>query len=465
MSASLQRPVPPPAQHRYWCAHALLPDGWARGVRFEIRDGRFAAITANVSAAAGDETLGVVVPGLPNLHSHAFQRAMAGLTEVRGASQDSFWTWRELMYRFVGRMSPDDVEAVTAQAYMEMLESGFTRVGEFHYLHHAPDGSAYEAPAEMAIRVAAAAAQTGIALTLLPVFYAQGGFDGRALSDQQARFRNDVDRYARLIDDSRRAIADLPQAVLGVAPHSLRAVSPAQLEAIVALASDGPVHIHIAEQTAEVEQCLAWSGQRPVEWLYAHSAPDARWCLVHATHLTPTETAAIAASGAVAGLCPITEANLGDGLFPAVDFLAAGGRWGVGSDSNVRIDAAEELRLFEYGQRLHHRVRNALAPAGGGSTGERLYRDATAGGAQALGIDGGIADGVPADFLMLDADAVAFAGRPVESWIDSWLFAAARPAVDGVWRAGRRCVANGQHLQRKAIEARFRRTLERLLAH
>ncbi|MGE8212550.1 MAG: formimidoylglutamate deiminase, partial [Stenotrophomonas sp.] len=303
----------------FHATQALLPQGWAQDVRIDSRGGRITAITPGVAWDGQAQRLGCVVAGLGNLHSHAFQRAMAGLTEVGGRSGDSFWSWRELMYRFLDRLDPDTFQAIAAQAYMEMLESGFTRVGEFHYLHHAEDGSRYANPAEMASRVAAAATETGLGLTLLPVFYAHSDFGGAAPVPAQRRFLHDLDGFARLLEGCGEALAKIPDAVLGLAPHSLRACTPQQLQALVDMAA-GPIHIHIAEQTREVDACLAWSGQRPVQWLYDHAPVDARWCLVHATHVDAREVQQMAASGAVVGLCPITEANLGDGLFPMRDY-------------------------------------------------------------------------------------------------------------------------------------------------
>ena len=448
-----------------WFQTALLPTGWADDVRILHAEGRIAGVEVGVAALPGDGRGGIGLPGLCNLHSHAFQRGMAGLAETRGPSDDSFWTWREVMYRFLDRLTPDDVEAIAALAYAEMLEAGFTRVGEFHYLHHDIDGSAYADPAELATRVAAAADASGIGLTLLPVFYAQGGFGGAPASPAQRRFLNDPDGFARLVEASRRVLHGLPDANLGVAPHSLRAATPRQLERILPLADGGPIHIHIAEQTKEVDDCLAWSGQRPVEWLLDHAPVDSRWCLVHATHMSDAETDRLAVSGAVAGLCPITEANLGDGVFPGARFLAAGGAFGVGSDSNVLIDAAEELRLLEYGQRLTSRARNVLASAGRTSTGATLFAGALRGGAQALGqAQAGLCEGAPADIVGLDADHPSLAGRSGDALLDGWIFAARAGAVDQVWRYGRKVVEGGRHLQKDAIAQRYRQTLAKVLS-
>ncbi|MBT9472135.1 MAG: formimidoylglutamate deiminase [Pseudomonadota bacterium] len=448
-----------------WFDSALLATGWARHVRVSILEGQIAAIETGAPRVADESAYGPALPGLPNLHSHAFQRGMAGLAEVRGPSADSFWTWREVMYRFLERLGPDEVEAVAALAYAEMLESGFTRVGEFHYLHHDQGGRAYANPAEMASRIAAAAETTGLGLTLLPVFYAHSGFGGDDPAPAQARFINDIDSFANLLEASRKALVHLPGAVVGLAPHSLRAATPTELEALVGLAGDGPIHIHIAEQTKEVLDCEAWSGQRPVDWLLDHAPVDQRWCLVHATHVTPQETLRMAASGAVVGLCPITEANLGDGLFPALDYLDAGGRFGVGSDSNVLIDAAEELRLLEYGQRLARRTRNVMATQAGRSTGGDIYRAVLSGGAQALGATGGgLSVGSPADIVSLSAGHSALIGREGDAILDSFVFAARRDVIDGVWRAGRKVVSNGRHHRRDEIAARYRQALEKVLA-
>ncbi len=453
--------IKPTPSVRFHAAQALLPQGWAQNVRIDCSAGRITAVAAGAPWDGQSQRLGVVVPGLGNLHSHAFQRAMAGLTEVGGRSGDSFWSWRELMYRFLDRLDPDTFQAIAAQAYMEMLESGFTRVGEFHYLHHTETGSRYADHAEMSVRVAAAADDTGLGLTLLPVFYAHSDFGGAAPTPAQRRFLHDIDGFADLLDGCKRALADTPDAVLGLAPHSLRASTPQQLQALVALAP-GPIHIHIAEQTREVDACLAWSGQRPVEWLYANAAVDARWCLVHATHVNSDEVRLMADSGAVVGLCPITEANLGDGLFPMRDFIQLGGRFGVGSDSNVLIDAAEELRLLEYGQRLQLRGRNVLSP-GDLSSGRWLYQQAGEGGAQALGVPFGLEVGAAADLLELDDEHPALLGRKGDALLDSWLFAARNGALRSVWRNGRALVRDGRHVNRDAISARYRAALARIL--
>lgn len=446
-----------------WFETACLPDGWANRVAMRIAGGRIMSITPDSAPTPGMERHAIALPGMPNLHSHAFQRGMAGLAERRGDSADSFWTWREAMYRFVDRIGPGDMEAIAAMAFAEMLETGFTRVGEFHYLHHAPDGRPYADSAEMACALAAAAETTGIALTLLPVFYAHSGFGGQAPAEGQRRFIHDLDSYAALIDASQSAVSRLPDAVVGIAPHSLRAVTPEELTALTVLAGGSPIHIHIAEQEREVADCVARNGARPVEWLLGHAPVGENWCLVHATHMTEAETTAVARSGAVAGLCPITEANLGDGLFPAVEFLSQGGRFGVGSDSNVLVSLPEELRLLEYGQRLTKRQRNVLSDGARTATGSALFNAALAGGAQALGAKSGLCIGAPADLFTLDANHPALVARNSDSLLDSFVFAGNPSLIDCVWRAGVKQVSDGRHHQRERIATGYRAVLEKLL--
>lgn len=446
-------------------ASALLPSGWANDVQVVITAGAIAAVTPDVAPAAGDERHAVALPGLASLHSHAFQRGMAGLAELRGDSTDTFWTWRETMYRFALAMTPDDVAAVATLLYVEMLEQGFTRVGEFHYLHHDRDGSHYTDPAEMAARIAQAAEASSIGLTLLPSFYAHGSFGGAAPHDGQRRFICSVDQFTTLMAASRKAIATLPGATIGIAPHSLRAVTPDELAAIIPLADGGPVHIHAAEQAKEVEDCLAWSGRRPVQWLLEHAPLDQRWCLIHATHTTDAEVAAFAKTGAIAGLCPITEANLGDGIFPAREFLDAGGMFGVGTDSNVLVGVADELRQLEYGQRLKHRARNVLSGGAGRSTGRTLFDDALAGSARALAQPvAGLTPGARADIVTLDAAHPSLAGRAGDAVIDGWIFATGNGAIDCVWAGGNKVVERGQHKLRQSARERFNASVRRLVA-
>ncbi len=447
-----------------WFESALLPQGWARQVRITGAQGRIARVEIGVEPVATDERHTIGLPGMPNLHSHAFQRGLAGLTERRGPAGDSFWTWRELMYQFVERIDPDELQAVTALAYAEMLECGFTHVGEFHYLHHDRDGQPYGERGELAARIVAAAAETGIGLTLLPTLYVHGGFGGREPGKRQRRFINDQDGFLAILEASRRAVRALRGGVVGVAPHSLRAVGPAELPWLIEAAGGGVVHIHIAEQTKEVDDCLAWSGKRPIEWLLGNTTVDGRWCLVHATHASEAEVKAIARSGAVVGLCPITEANLGDGIFPARSYLGLQGRVGIGSDSNVLLDVAEELRTLEYSQRLSERGRNVLAPAAGASTGRALFTETLAGGARALRASGGLSAGEWLDAVSLDAAQPALLQRHQDEILDSWIFAGGQRLVDCVWRAGEKVVCGGRHRHRDALAARYQRALKRLLA-
>lgn len=446
-------------------ASALLPSGWANDVQVVITGGAIAAVTPGVAPTAGDERHAIALPGLASLHSHAFQRGMAGLAELRGDSTDTFWTWRETMYRFALAMTPDDVAAVATLLYVEMLERGFTRVGEFHYLHHDRDGSHYADLAEMAARIAEAAEASSIGLTLLPSFYAHGSFGGAAPHDGQRRFICSVDQFIKLMAASRKAIANLPGANIGIAPHSLRAVAPDELAAIIPLADGGPVHIHAAEQVKEVEDCLAWSGRRPVQWLLEHVPVDQRWCLIHATHTTSDEVSAFAKTGAVAGLCPMTEASLGDGIFPAREFLDAGGLFGVGTDSNVLVGVADELRQLEYGQRLKHRARNVLSGGAGHSTGRTLFDDALAGGGRALAQPiAGLTPGARADIVTLDIAHPSLAGRARDAVIDGWIFAAGSGAIDCVWAGGNKVVESGRHQLRQAARQRFNASVRRLVA-
>lgn len=443
---------------------ALLPEGFAEDVALSVVDGTITSLASGVPPAEGAVRLGgLTLPGMPNLHSHAFQRGMAGLSERRGATEDSFWTWREVMYRFLDRLDPDDVQAIAAQAFVEMLEGGFTALAEFHYLHHDKDGRAYADIAAMAGAIAAAAEETGLGLTLLPVFYRYGNFGKAPSVHGQRRFVNDRDAYQRLVEASEKAIAGWPDARLGLAPHSLRAVGKDDLAWLTDFRPNGPFHIHVAEQMREVEDSLTITGRRPVELLMDHVALDARWCLIHATHLSPEERDAIARSGAVAGLCPITEASLGDGIFDGVDYRAAGGRFGVGSDSNIQIDAGAELRQLEYSQRLRDR-RRALLAEEDASTGFALWRNASAGGAQACGrAIGRIATGCRADLVTLDPDHPALVGKTAAAMLDSAIFAANALPLRDVLVGGRKVVAEGRHVARDAVAKRFVATMRRLL--
>ena len=437
--------------NQIFAADALLPTGWARDVLIAWdAAGRITTVVPNAQPGDAAVAPGPLLPGMPNLHSHAFQRAFAGLTEYRANSQDSFWSWRQLMYRFAAHITPESLEAIATWLYVEMLEAGYTSVCEFHYLHHGPDGRPYADDAALAHALLRAARTAGIGMTLLPVLYQTSGFGGQPARADQARFLRSTANMLSLLE--RLAPATQSQeAVLGLAPHSLRAVPPESLREAVAgltaLDPRAPIHIHIAEQTQEVADCLAWSGQRPVQWLLAHAPVDARWCLVHATHMVPEEYAAVAAAGAVAGLCPTTEANLGDGLFDMPLWLQHGGRWGLGSDSHACVNAAEELMLLEYGQRLHLRQRNVLASRAHAQVATATTLQAVQGGAQAAGrAVAGLAVGQQADMLALDAQHVALAGLDAERMLAAHVFASQRSsALHSLWVAGVPRVVAGRH--------------------
>lgn len=450
--------------HALLAAHALTPAGWARDVLLVWDDaGTLTGVTPQAAGLAGVQRAGVVVPGMPNLHSHAFQRAFAGLTEYRGAGEDSFWSWRDRMYRFAAALTPDAMEDIATQLYIEMLRAGYTSVCEFHYLHHDRCGAAFAEPAEMALRLASAAARAGIGLTLLPVLYQASGFGGQPPLPAQRRFVHSVDGLLRIVERMRAQ-----GTCCGIAPHSLRAVAPdalqEALQGLHAIDRGAPVHIHVAEQQREVDDCVAWSGRRPVQWLFEHADVDARWCLVHATHVDASERQALAASGAVAGLAPSTEANLGDGVFPAADYLAAGGAWGIGSDSHATVDAAEELRLLEYSQRLALQRRNVLASDDQPDVAERLWSGAVAGGARAAGRPvAGLAPGQRADFVVLGSDGVVD-GLAAPQVLASHLFARGpETLVHEVWVGGRCRVSEGRHAEQEAARARFVAARSRLL--
>ncbi len=441
---------------------ALLPDGWAKDVRIVVTEGRISEVSPGT--APEGERHGVLLPAPVNLHSHTFQRAIAGLTEARTAGQDSFWTWRSLMYRFLDQLSPEDIEAVAALAMVEMAEAGYAAVAEFHYVHHQPGGGGYANPAETSSRIIAAAAETGVGLTLLPVLYEQGGCDGRALSGGQLRFGSELDRFARLYDAAAAEVGRLaPDATIGIAPHSLRAVSRPSLAELPRL-TEGPLHLHLAEQVAEVTEVQAAYGARPVEWALANLGLDPRWCLIHVTQMQPHEVLGLAQTGAVAGLCPITEANLGDGIFDGPGWLAAGGRFGVGTDSNVQISLTGELRLLEYSQRLARKARAVIASPTQ-STGRTLLDASLAGGAQAAGRrSGSIAVGQWADLMALPTDSLALTGLSGDTLLDAWVFAAPDSAVANLWSAGRHIVKDGRHIARDRIEARYRSCIAALKA-
>jgi formimidoylglutamate deiminase len=448
----------------FFASHALLPGGWARDVLIST-DARGDIVTATPGATPGEaRRLAVVIPGIPNLHSHAFQRAIAGVTERRsppGAEDDSFWTWREQMYRLCARFSPEDAQAVAAQLYAEMLEHGFTSVCEFHYLHHDPDGAPYADRSEMAHRHVAAAGRAGIGMTLLPCLYAQGGAGGVPPTHGQRRFLNDVDALLAIHD----SITPDAQLALGLAPHSLRAVTPQQLRDLLAAGRAGPIHIHAAEQPREVAETLAAHGARPVEWLLGNAPLDVRWCLIHATHMTDAEADALARTGAVAGLCPSTEANLGDGTFGLTRWLAAQGRLGIGTDSHVGVVPAAELRQLETSQRLATGRRAVASDEHAPHPGRLLLDAALAGGAQASGRRiGAIAPGARCDLVELDPEHPALIGRAGDALLDAWIFAASSNPVRRVVCGGRIVVEAGRHVAALPIATEFRAAMRRLFS-
>jgi len=449
----------------FFARTVLLPTGWAADVRIEAdAAGWITSVASGAAPGAARRLRGAVIPGVPNLHSHAFQRAMAGAAERRSPEgRDSFWTWRETMYRFVARLMPEDAEAVAAQLYAELLEWGFTAVCEFHYLHHQPDGTRYTDPAEMAKRHLAAARATGIGITLLPSLYRYGGIFGKEPAPGQRRFLNDLDGFARIVEEVRAAVAGDPQAAAGLAPHSLRAVTPEMLGAIAGMAE--PIHIHAAEQVREVEECLAATGARPVQWLLDHAPVDARWCVVHATHMDPAEARDLAATGAVAGLCPTTEANLGDGVFPLPAWRAAGGQFGIGTDSHVGVSPRDELRQLETSQRLALHARAVATDAARPHPGRALLDAALAGGAQASGRRlGAIAPGTRCDLVELDPEHPTLLGHEGDALLDAWVFSGQANPVRTVICGGRTMVEAGRHVARPEIGEAFARTMRRLLA-
>ncbi|MDR5856159.1 formimidoylglutamate deiminase [Caballeronia sp. LZ062] len=456
-----------------FAAHALLPDGWRTNVLLEWSDvGTLVAVTPDTTVVPADaaRAAGPVLPGMPNLHSHAFQRAMAGLTEYRANPTDSFWSWRDLMYRFAARITPETLGAIARWLYVEMLKAGYTSVCEFHYVHHAQDGSRHAHPAEMAQRVVDSASETGIGMTMLPVLYQYSGFGAQPPRADQRRFINETDAFLELLGSLRAARPENGALRYGIAPHSLRAVSEdalrAALDGLDAVSPGAPVHIHIAEQTAEVDACLAALGARPVQWLLDRFDVDARWCLVHATHVDEAETLALAKSGAIAGLCPTTEANLGDGLFPAIDYLDAGGAFGIGSDSHIGVDWRSELRLLEYGQRLTRRQRNVLASPRTSHVADRLYQSALAGGARATGrACGALEAGARADWIVLDPDHPDLAEKTSATWLSSAVFCEhGETPVRDLFVGGEQVIRERRHRDEAAHYANYRRALAQLLA-
>lgn len=448
---------------------ALLPDGWHQNVIITLaKDGTFAKVTPDSAAPAGVEQVACVVPPMPNLHSHAFQRAMSGLGEKRANPDDTFWTWRKLMYQLAHRITPEQMHAISAYLYAEMLCAGYTQVAEFHYLHNAHDGAAYAQKATLSLCLANAAEEAGMGLTLLPTLYTYAGFGKKPLQDAQKRFASTPELIADIVTATRAATQDSKLVRVGVGLHSLRAVALDTVADMLRIAGPHtPVHIHIAEQMQEVRDCIAATGQRPVEHLLTHAPVDARWCLVHATHLTEAEAQALAKSGAIAGLCPITEANLGDGIFPLADYVSHNGRFGLGSDSNILLSPWEELRILEYSQRLHHQKRCVGLPSGHlGSTGGWLYRESLKGGAQACGLpEWGLQAGARADLCVLDTEAFLLPDLMGDDVLDAAIFSQTAPPVLHVMSAGQWRVRDRQHHNATALRQAFRQAVRPLLSN
>ena len=442
---------------------AWLSTDWHSSVRVEIRHGVITGVAANANPVVGDVRVDTLLPAMANLHSHSFQRAMAGMSEFRAAGQDSFWTWRRLMYRFLEHLTPDQIEAIAGLVFMEMLEAGYASVGEFHYVHHQPGGGRYDDPAETTHRIMAAAMTAGIGLTHLPVLYTYGGAGRADLGDGQRRFGNSPDQFCAIVEAAKTMAATLPADYnVGIAPHSLRATAPDELAQIVTDFSNGPIHIHIAEQPKEVADITHWLGARPVEWLLDNQNVTPDWCLIHATHMSSSETSALANSGAVAGLCPITEANLGDGPFNGPSYLAAGGAFGLGSDCNVRISLTEELRSLEYSQRLRDLQRNVMVN-GAGSVGKTLYLGAVAGGNQALGRQAGdIKTGYLADLVAINSQHPHLCNLTPDQIFDGLCFAADDSVISDTWSAGRHMVQGGQHIYKEVIVANYQAAIAHL---
>ena len=444
---------------------ALLETGWTKDVRLVVEVGKITGIMPSSSPQPGDTQVDRLLPALANVHSHSFQRAMAGMTEFRATGRDNFWTWRDLMYRFVDQINPSQIEAIASLVFMEMQEAGYASVGEFHYIHHQQGGQRYDQLAELSNRIFAAADHCGIGLTHLPVLYTYGGVDKMVLVGGQQRFGNDIAQFHQLVSDAKDGMRYLPaDSNIGVAPHSLRATSPEDLSNLLSEYSNGPIHMHISEQVKEVSDVKEWLGARPVEWLLDNVNVDNRWCLIHATHMTELETTRLAKSGAVAGLCPITEANLGDGPFNGPTYMGSSGAFGLGSDSNVRISVTEELRSLEYAQRLRDMARNVMV-LGEGSVGQALYVGAAAGGAQALGRNAGsIRTGALADLIAIDSNAPSLCGLNDSQILDGFVFASGDDVVTDVWSAGRHQVQGGKHIHRDRIFANYRTAISDLLA-
>lgn len=440
----------------FFAKQALLQTGWASDVRFEVTAGTISKLEVNSHQQDAHLLNGPVIPTIPNLHSHAFQRVMAGLAEVFTSHNDSFWSWRDLMYRIVGNLDPDQVRVIASFLYIEMLKAGYSQVGEFHYLFHDQDGNTYQNQTEMAEQLLEAANISGIGITFLPALYSYSGFGEQAANHGQRRFINSTEQYLNHHQQLKQTLGESNKHNLGFCFHSLRAVSETQIKEVLDnAATDDVVHIHIAEQQKEVNDCLNWSGSRPVEWLNNHIGLDHRWCLVHATHLTDNEINMITGPKAVAGLCPTTEANLGDGIFEGVKFSQQAGCWGIGSDSHVTLSVSEELRTLEYSQRFRDQQRNRLHSPDHSNIGDYLFHGALQGGNQACGINIGLTKGCRADFMTLDTNNPMVTGTDSSQLLNRWIFACQENLVSDVFVAGEQKITAGQHLQEQEINHHF----------
>ncbi len=456
--------------NRLWSASALLADGWSSNVEITVDEfGNIESIATDVPYQQGEKH-SLLIPGIGNVHSHAHQRAMSGLGERAGisadGSNDSFWTWRKVMYHYLERIQPEHLHRIASQLYLEMLKHGYTCVGEFQYLHHNLNGNAYDNPAEMSLQCLQAASDVGLGFTALPVLYRYGGFGDAEPLDGQKRFLNDAEGFVEIVRQLQKACENNGNNSVGIAPHSLRAINQNLLNEVITqlgIENLAAIHVHISEQTREVDDCLAWSSQRPVEWLFNHFNVDQQWCLIHATHLNSAEISAMADSGCVAGLCPTTEANLGDGFFNAIDYFSQAGKWAIGSDSHISIDPVEELRWLEYGQRLQTRNRNLLVSSQQRNTGRNLLDGAWQGAALACGRKiGRIETGYRADFISLDDSHSRLYGRKQDDLLDSWIFSGNENLVKDVYVGGRHIIQNGSHVNEASITEKYRHTLDQL---
>ena len=441
---------------KLYFSEGLIGQNWAKDICLTVAsDGIITHVETGVIPHKV-AIFGPVLPAMPNVHSHAFQRAFAGLAEYKQPGKSDFWSWRNAMYGFARQMTPEALEIVASALYVEMLKAGYSAVGEFHYLHNADEDQALA----MSDSIIRAADISGIALTHLPVLYQTSDFGGKAPEEGQLPFVHTVDEFNRLLQILAPRLVGRHN--LGVAFHSLRAVHGDRFGSVIntleKINLSAPIHIHIAEQTAEVDACLEYTGKRPIEWLLENQPVDARWCLIHATHVVESEWQKLAETGAVVGLCPTTEANLGDGLFPLPEYIGAGGQWAIGSDSHISIDAREELRLLEYGQRLARQERTVLVPENGGHSGLYLWQMAALSGAQALGQPiGEIAVGKRADLIVLDDTSPIFAGATYGQVVDAFVFSGQPSPVDRVMVAGNWVVEGGKHRHEEEIFARYKK--------